>query len=173
MNESPHHHIRRPHPWLARVLVAVPTLALVGSFAFRSAHGAPSAQPTTPSSAIVQPVSLAAAELRNVEVEVIDTSKDKTTETARITIAVADGGKTGNVGVPIGPLWYTLSVASEGAQAGSVGMVIKLRRSDNRPGSPANISVDVASPMKPGPRTVVSSIARPDGTKTEVAVRLR
>jgi hypothetical protein len=157
MNQPP-----RPHPWILRIAL-VPSVALCAFLVLRTAHATPPA-PAGPAAFL---------ESRNVEIEVVDQAKDKVTDTTRFTLSLADGGRMASVNVPINSVQYYLNARCDPSNGPSMPISLSVRRHDTRPGSPAEISFDLTTVVQRNAKTSVGTVVRPDGSRTEVTVRMR
>jgi hypothetical protein len=108
---------------------------------------------------------------RTLELEVVEVTKTST-ETVRLAL-VLDGRGTSQLSLPIGGLFYTYRARIEGAQSGKVPATISLRRSDPKSNGGANIDVDAGATLASGVRTIVANVARPDGSRIELALTLK
>jgi len=154
--------IPRPHPWLFRAAL-VPIAGLSAFLVLRTSHAAPT--PATPI-AIVEP--------RNMEIEVIDQAKDKNSDVTRFTLSLADGGRAGFMTVPIGALQYSLNARCDPSNGtSSIPVTVSVRRRDSHPGGPAEVTMDLTTVVARNTKTSLGTIVRPDGSRTEVTVKVR
>lgn len=154
-----HEHSKgRTRRWLARTLLALPTLALVGTAAAGVAHGAATSSPNDP---------------HLVDVEITDDASSKP-QTMRISLAVDAHGRS-MVYLPVGDLNYSITAKVDPPAHGETMVPTRLdvHRTDPHPGSPQRFDVAVDTALAIGARVTIATIARPDGTKIEIAARLR
>jgi hypothetical protein len=89
-------------------------------------------------------------------------------------VAVSGSGATSQISAHVGEAAYQVKLRRDVTNAT---YVVEVMRHRTRPGPPAfdniGLEVDVAGSLEPEQRKVVAAIARPNGTKTEVALTLR
>ena len=107
--------------------------------------------------------------VRTLDVEVTDAAKGAT-DVTRFLLAF-DGTKASHISLPIGDLGYHVSARCDLLANGALPITVGVHRTDNRPGSPAKIDVDLAVAIPVGVRTVIANAVRPDGSRIEVAIR--
>ena len=110
---------------------------------------------------------------RFAEVEVVDTALPKNAQITRFTLAIEESGPPALVQLPIDGFQYKVSVRCTAFSAGRLPTSLEVRRSDTHVGAPLTLSAstDVALPLDQ--KKVVFSIQRPDGTRADIALKVR
>lgn len=109
--------------------------------------------------------------VRTLDVEVIDAAKGAT-DVTRFSLVV-DGTKSSHISLPIGDLGYHVNARCDPFANGVLPINVGVHRADPRPSSPARVDVDLAVAIPVGVRTIIANAVRPDGSRIEVAIRVR
>jgi hypothetical protein len=143
------------------IRLAVPALAVITLAALATAASAAPPTPTTPT----RPVPMTPAP-RGVEIEITDTQTGKQPAVTRVVVPVTPG-RDSSIKVLAEP---TRTHVHTNVRAGQAGAWIVELRIDH---APNDLGVMGSAALRIGNREVFSTIDRPDGSKTEIAVTLR